>query len=392
MRLRRCAVLFIEARESVGFDLGVLLRGGAGLSRRSAWIALAPHLDHEVEINHADMQLLGAISPTEWIKQTQVVGGDAESIRRLLECGLLIGDDESFASFRRSDDTLRAGHWWPAAAVAHWLSRWQGVDGVVAMESSGMISANDLRKKLGPPPPEVRATGHESDRIPLAKLDDDEFGKMLARRVTCRNYDRTRSLPNALFVRMLQRVLMAQMLVRVEEDTAFLKKNVPSAGGLHPTEAYLLIRDVEGVSPGVYHYHPVDHALQPLTHPEPGVEEFARLALAGQHWFSSAHVLVLLAPRFDRTFWKYRQHAKAYRAVILDVGHISQALYISATELGLGAFVTSAINEIDIEKVLELDPMRQGAIAICGFGWRSECLMTTEFDPANGVWSDEEAR
>jgi hypothetical protein len=49
MRLRRCAVLFIEARESVAFDLGVLLRGGAGLSRRSVWVALAPHLDHEVE-------------------------------------------------------------------------------------------------------------------------------------------------------------------------------------------------------------------------------------------------------------------------------------------------------------------------------------------------------
>jgi nitroreductase len=78
--------------------------------------------------------------------------------------------------------------------------------------------------------------------------------------------------------------------------------------------------------------------------------------------------------------------------VTLDVGHISQALYFSATELGLGAFVTSAINEIDIEKVLELDPMRQDAMAICGFGWRSESLMTTEFDPANGIWLGEEAR
>lgn len=152
MRLRRCAVLFIEARESVAFDLGILLRGGAGLSRRSVWVALAPHLDHEVEIDHADMQALGAISPTEWIEQAQLVGRDAESIRRLLEWGLLISDDESSASFRRSDDALRACHWWPAAAVAHWLSRWQGVDGVMAMESSGMISANDLRKKLGPPP------------------------------------------------------------------------------------------------------------------------------------------------------------------------------------------------------------------------------------------------
>jgi nitroreductase len=61
------------------------------------------------------------------------------------------------------------------------------------------------------------------------------------------------------------------------------------------------------------------------------------------------------APRFGRTFWKYRNHPKAYRVTILDVGHLSQTLFLSATELGLGAYITAAINEVDIEQRVGLD-------------------------------------
>ncbi|MGO4780980.1 nitroreductase family protein, partial [Lysobacter sp. 2RAB21] len=79
--------------------------------------------------------------------------------------------------------------------------------------------------------------------------------------------------------------------------------------------------------------------------------------------------------------------AKAYRALVLDSGHLSQTLYLSATELGLGAFVTSAINEIDIEQAFGLDPLVEGPLAICGFGWRGEHMRTSEFDPTEEVWN-----
>ena len=36
-------------------------------------------------------------------------------------------------------------------------------------------------------------------------------------------------------------------------------------------------------------------------------------AVAQQHWFADAHALVLLAPRFDRSFWKYRRHGRGAR-------------------------------------------------------------------------------
>ena len=45
--------------------------------------------------------------------------------------------------------------------------------------------------------------------------------------------------------------------------------------------------------------------------------------------------------------------------VHLDVGHLSQTMYLSATELGLGCFVTAAINDRDIGEALALPPLRE---------------------------------
>ena len=52
--------------------------------------------------------------------------------------------------------------------------------------------------------------------------------------------------------------------------------------------------------------------------------------------------------RFDRNFWKYAQHRKAYKAVLMDSAHLSQTFYLTAAHLGLGAFYTAAINDADI--------------------------------------------
>ena len=167
-----------------------------------------------------------------------------------------------------------------------------------------------------------------------------------------------------------------------------MKRAVPSAGGLHPTEAYLLVQNVEGVAPGLYHYHPIDHALEPLGEVAAAQSQTLALRLvAGQRHFMKAHVLVVLASRFRRTFWKYRNHAKAYRAVILDAGHLSQTLYLAAAERGLAAFITAAVNERDIEQLFGLDPMQEGVLAVSGFGWRgAEQVDEAEFDPLGSVW------
>jgi nitroreductase len=64
---------------------------------------------------------------------------------------------------------------------------------------------------------------------------------------------------------------------------------------------------------------------------------------------------------------------------MMDAAHLSQTLYLVATELGLGAFITAAINNVDIEERLGIDGYREGVLAVCGFG--RPAAERSAFDP-----------
>ena len=72
--------------------------------------------------------------------------------------------------------------------------------------------------------------------------------------------------------------------------------------------------------------------------------------------------------RFARSFWKYRRHAKILRAILLEAGHLSQTFYLLCTQLGLGPYITAAIDDAELERALELDPLFEAPLAVCGCG------------------------
>ncbi|MDE2257308.1 MAG: putative peptide maturation dehydrogenase, partial [Xanthomonadaceae bacterium] len=243
-------------------------------------------------------------------------------------------------------------------------------------------------ERLGTSPAPVRERVEPSRRQKLPAAGDSPLDKLFARRVTCRNYDMTRNLDLPTFGAAMYRAFGARAVDEYAPGIFLLKKGAPSAGGLHPVEAYVLVQRVDGIAPGLYHYHPAAHALEPIRAMDAAeLEALARTCLGGQPYFAQAHVVVALAGRFARNFWKYRNHAKAYRAVILDAGHLSQTLYLAATELGLGAFVTAGVNEVQIEQAFGLEAMAEGPLAMCGFGIRAAERREVEFDPNHAVWS-----
>ena len=392
LHVRRCSILLLEPREHADFDLEELINGGVGLRVSLRWVALAPHLDREVEVSAVECNILGQVRSTDWmpvdVMQEQF---DATAIERLLHIGLLISDDAAGSHWRTRDERLEATYWHPLSAVAHTFQRWRDVDSSAALEESGMRSFRNLVEKLGEPPPHVLERVPGSERVALPRSPASTLSTLMQQRTTCRNFDATRPLPIAIFSALIERVFAAQAVHAISDTTAVLKKNSPSGGGLHPTELYLLVQNVEGVMPGLYHYHGGEHALEPLPCRDAldpaALGALAQRMVAGQYWFANAHVLAVLTPRFYRSFWKYRSHAKSYRALIFDAGHLSQNLYLAATELGLGAFITAAINEIESERAFGLDPLEEGPLAICGFGWRAATRETVEFDPLGRVWN-----
>ncbi len=386
MYIRRCAVVMMEPRETATFHLENLLVGGDGLTRVRAWFALAPHLPEPVQISQAQQQCLGELSPNAWQCIDDAVA-DAATVQSLIQLGLVFARDQPMDAAARADQALRSTYWHPLAAVMHAFSRWDGVDAVGNMRASHTETAVQMRQTLGAPPATTVARCQQG-AIALPRAEPDAFDQLLARRTTCRNFDVSRPLPLPLLARMLQRVFGSTGEHRVGEDLVFLKKNVPSGGGLHPVEAYLIVQHVEGLPAGLYHYRGDTHQLEPIATERCVDHAFVMDVVGQQHWFADAHVLVMLAPRFDRTFWKYRQHAKSYRVIALEAGHLSQTLYLAATDAGLGAFITAAINEKAIERAFALDPITEGVLAVCGFGWRAAVMETTELDPAGVIWGD----
>lgn len=388
MQVRRCATVFIEPRERVDFDLGRLLSGqGTGLDTVLEWIALAPHRDSEFTLELAELVLLGTLSAENWISLESVLEAHSnEAVGNLITHGLLVTDADPESDINKADENVRAGHWLGLAATLHRHTRWNRVDTLEAERKFGEEREQSFLERLGTPESPVRERVESAKRIRLAAAPDSELEKLVRQRVTCRNWDARRPLSAEDFASTLYRTFSARA-ISDEPGITVMKRAVPSAGGLHPTEAYLLVQNVEGITPGLYHYHPIDHALEPLGDvPARGSAELALRIVAGQRHFMNAHVVIVLASRFRRTFWKYRNHAKAYRAVILDVGHLSQMLYLAATERGLAAFITAAVNERDIEEIFGLDPMLEGVLAVSGFGWRGELVDEVEFDPLGSVW------
>jgi len=128
----------------------------------------------------------------------------------------------------------------------------------------------------------------------------------------------------------------------------------PSAGALYPLEVYLVVRDVEGLEPGVYKYHVKTHSLTIVTKASPGkspVYELYQAALS-QECIQRAHINIVLGAVFERTTSKYRE--RGYRYVYMEAGHAAQNVLLQAEALGLGGVVVGAFYDEMVRSALSM--------------------------------------
>jgi putative peptide maturation dehydrogenase len=306
---------------------------------------------------------------------------DPTALARLVDAGVLIGDHAAHDGLRGRDADLERAAWWTPAAIAQVFGRWQHEDVAADEAAHGPRTVAAMIDANGSPPESAPRRGPADAASALPSPRRTAFDELLAQRITCRNFDAS-PVPLPDLSDLLHRVFGAQGRQMLAPGMDALKKNSPSGGGLHPIEAYLLVQRVAGLPAGLYHYHCTTHALEPLRNFEAdAAAHHAHALVAGQPWFANAPVLVLMAARFERNFWKYRQHPKAWKVVQLDAGHLSQTFALSAAEQGYGAFVTGAINDAVAEDLFSLDGLLEGAVAVCGFGRRAASARYIEFDP-----------
>lgn len=210
---------------------------------------------------------------------------------------------------------------------------------------------SDQERKL-PQPPLVKAPMTES-RIPLS-LDFSELPMKndLISLIRDRRSARVYTEENMSLLQLSFLLWATQGIKKIRGKSYATIRTVPCGGARHEFETYLLVRKVEGLEPGAYHYLPMEHALE-FLHPVENMEQVISDTLCGQSWANKANVVFYWSMVAYRAEWRYGIYT--HRVALIDAGHLGQNLYLSCTGLGLGTCGLGSFRHEDCCRVFGLD-------------------------------------
>jgi SagB-type dehydrogenase family enzyme len=200
------------------------------------------------------------------------------------------------------------------------------------------------------------------DRDPL----NTPLGQALLARTTARSISPTR-----ISLKQLASLLhYCYGITRDNKDTNYPRpfRATPSGGALYPLELFFHARQVEELTPGVYHYNPVQNDLRLILQGDRTDEISA--AMVQPNIAHDTSLLVFLTAIFDRSIFKYRD--RGYRFVLLEAGHVAQNINLTATALGFGCINLGGYYDREIDEFLGIDGVTHSTIYMVGIGGRGE--------------------
>jgi SagB-type dehydrogenase family enzyme len=231
------------------------------------------------------------------------------------------------------------------------------------------LSAREARRLardqvLGRPMPSSVKRYSNVETILLPRPDSGgETGRVARARRTWRRFA-TSAVALEELATLLGISLGVQKWVRVGRGEIPLKTS-PSGGARHPIEAYVLARRVAGLSSGVYHYQAGRHALERLRNMPSGVRLKSYMPASGH--FVKAPVLVFFTAVLGRQLWRY-PYSRAYRAALIEAGHVCQTFCLLATGLNLAPFSLMGLVDPVIERDLGVDGITETVLYAAGVG------------------------
>lgn len=216
----------------------------------------------------------------------------------------------------------------------------------------GYKTDQELKK---PQPPLVKAPMTDN-RVDLPRNFEtlglqDNLLELLKKRKSSRVYTQE----NMSLLQLSFLLWAAQGIKSIRGRSYATIRTAPCGGARHPFETYLLVRQVEGLLPGVYHYLPMTHQLELLEELEDreAMTQLVDLSLCGQAWAAKANVVFYWSFVPYRSEWRYGIYA--HRMVLADLGHVGENLYLACTALGLGTCGIGAYDQALCDKTFCLD-------------------------------------
>ena len=175
----------------------------------------------------------------------------------------------------------------------------------------------DQRKGVPPPPPQ-KSYPEGATLVDLVPPDLLTIGQMPLIEAIRRRRSRREFTDEPLTLEELSFLLWATQGIDEESTQAFgdwlatkdstavkaraILRTVPSAGGRHPFETYLLVNRVQGLEPGLFRYLSVEHKLMFLR---AGTELVEQVADAFMRWVQKSAVLFIWTTIPCRSEWRY---------------------------------------------------------------------------------------
>ncbi len=127
-------------------------------------------------------------------------------------------------------------------------------------------------------------------------------------------------------------------------------RTIPTGGATNAMETYVMINNVEGMNPGVYHYIQDKHILA-LIDEEDSIQDRTNKALS-QQLRGAAIVLILTAVPYRS---EYKYSFTAHKMIAMEAGHSGQNASLVAENLDAGAVCLAAYNQLLLDELLKID-------------------------------------
>ncbi|HET7619140.1 MAG TPA: SagB family peptide dehydrogenase [Vicinamibacterales bacterium] len=278
-------------------------------------------------------------------------------VSTLLDLTLLQASDRPPGDAERAMD--RFSRWNPEAGFFHTATK----DVEFTTADAAARTLLEQSRDWPMPPPVKRYDGARSVSLAPPAADDRITEILLSRRTWRRFGEGT--IPLATLGTLLGLTAGVQQWVAVPGHGEVALKTSPSGGARHPVELYVLAWKIDGLAAGLYHYAPDRHALE-VVNPRVGGERVPAY-LPQSEYFADACALVLFSAVYERDLWRYG-YSRAYRAPLVEAGHLCQTFCLLATAHRLAPFSIMGLADSEIEKDLGVDGVTESVLYAAGVG------------------------
>lgn len=219
-----------------------------------------------------------------------------------------------------------------------------------------IVDWRDTDQAKGLPAPQIQKPVDQKDKqnkLKLPKpLGTGSLGEISLADAIARRKSRRAFTKEPLTFEELSFLLWAVQGVRRRIGPNTVLRTVPSAGGRHAFETYIVALNVKDLSHGLYRYLPLEHSLLEMRLAENLGDDLIEAALGQGFCGDSAAVFIWSVIPY-RMEWRY--DLAAYRVILMDAGHMCQNLYLACEGVGAGTCAVGAYDQESMDKLIEVD-------------------------------------